>query len=123
MQLRTRIRYECTRCGSCCKWQGYVRVSTAEIERMAQHLGLTTEEFVDGYTRLGPDRRGLVLTDRADTACVFLTDDDRCTVNPVKPNQCAAFPNTWNFPGFQQRCQARAIQDWLLDPDDEETCP
>jgi len=27
----------------------------------------------------------------------------------VKPSQCAGFPNKWNFPGWQQVCEAKAI--------------
>jgi hypothetical protein len=27
-------------------------------------------------------------------------------VQPAKPVQCAGFPNTWNFPGWREVCEA-----------------
>ena len=33
-----------------------------------------------------------------------------CRVNDVKPDQCSGFPNTWNFPGWQDVCEAIPIE-------------
>ena len=73
---------------------------------MANHLGLTAEDFIQQHTQLAPDRRGLMLLEHKNGACEFLDGDD-CRVQAVKPQQCRDFPNLWNFPGWQKDCQAK----------------
>lgn len=83
-------------------------MTAAEIVALAAHLGLAEADFIGRFTRLNANRSGLALTDQANGACVFLDGHD-CRVNPVKPQQCRDFPNLWNFPGSEQRCQARPM--------------
>lgn len=103
------IFYECQRCTACCRWPGQVRLEAEEIPRMAGFLGLEERDFIDRYTRLRADRRGLALTEEADGRCVFLDGCD-CRIQPVKPRQCRDFPNRWNFPGFRDFCEAVAVE-------------
>ncbi len=100
----------CTRCGNCCRWPGIVRLKNVEIDRIADFMGLSVDEFTSRYTDLTPDRRGLTLTDREDGACVFLEGDNRCRINPVKPDQCRGFPDRWSFDGYEQVCPAIKIR-------------
>ena len=72
---------------------------------MAAFLGVSELDFIERYTRLRPDRRGLALAGCAGGACIFLAGRD-CRVQPVKPQQCRDFPNGWNFPGFEKICRA-----------------
>jgi uncharacterized protein len=102
------IFYECDRCTACCRWPGQVRLSEAEISRLASFLGIAEFDFVQRYTRLTADRKGLALKDKANGECIFLEGSD-CVVNAVKPQQCRDFPNLWNFPGFQEVCRAKAV--------------
>jgi Fe-S-cluster containining protein len=106
MNVSARHRYECTRCGNCCRWEGYVRVSDAEIDAIAEFLGMDADTFIEEYTCLTADRRSLTLVDQSNGACVMLTPQGLCRINPVKPRQCRLFPNEWNFPGFRSRCNA-----------------
>jgi Fe-S-cluster containining protein len=99
------VFFECQRCTACCRWPGQVRLTDAEIARLAQFNGLGEHEFIQRFTRLTNDRRGLSLQDKADGACIFLEGGD-CAVQPVKPQQCRDFPNLWNFPGFEKVCRA-----------------
>ena len=62
-------------------------------------------DFIQRFTRLTADRRGLALAEKSTGECVFLDGND-CSVQPVKPQQCRDFPNLWNFPGFEQVCKA-----------------
>jgi Fe-S-cluster containining protein len=101
------IFYECQRCTACCRWPGEVRLDDGEITRVAGFRGITEFEFIQQYTRLTQDRRGLALTDKPNGECIFLEGSD-CAVQPVKPRQCRAFPNLWNFPGFEKVCHAVA---------------
>lgn len=104
------LRYQCTRCGNCCRWQGYVRITAGDIDRIAEFLGLGLQEFIDRYTCVTSDRCGLSLTENSDRHCIFLSRDGGCMIQPVKPEQCRQFPNFWNFPGFREKC--RAVDTW-----------
>ncbi len=97
--------YECQRCTACCRWPGQVKIAEAEITRIAAFLGLTEFDFIQEFTRLRADRRGLSLKERSGGDCVFLDGGD-CRIQPVKPAQCRAFPNLWRFPGFDETCRA-----------------
>lgn len=99
------VFHECQRCAACCRWPGEVRLEEGEIARLAVFTGMTEVEFIQRFTRLTKDRRGLSLEEQADGACVFL-EGVECAVQPVKPRQCREFPNLWNFPGFEQTCRA-----------------
>ena len=99
------IFYECDRCTACCRWPGEVRLSDGEIARLAAFRGMDEHTFIQLYTRLSSDRRGLSLLNKPNGECVFL-ENHECSVQPVKPQQCRDFPNLWNFPGFQETCRA-----------------
>jgi len=99
------INYECQRCTACCRWPGQVKLTDAEIWRLARFQGLSEFDFIQLYTRLRPDRRGLSLNEKPNGECIFLEGND-CAVQPVKPQQCVDFPNGWNFPGFEKICRA-----------------
>jgi hypothetical protein len=99
------IFYECQRCTACCRWPGQVRVSEAEIARLAASKRMGEYDFIQQFTRLSDDRRRLVFREKPDGSCVFLDGND-CSVQAVKPQQCRDFPNLWNFPGFEKICHA-----------------
>ena len=82
-----------------------MKVDDADIAAISAHLGLSEHDFIQRYTRLRPGRDGLALIDKPNGECVFLSGRD-CTVQPVKPAQCRGFPNTWNFPGWREVCEA-----------------
>ena len=99
------IFYECQRCTNCCRWPGFVKLSEGEISSIAAYLGMAEFEFIQCYTRLRPQRDGLALIDKPNGECIFLEGRD-CVVQAVKPVQCGGFPNTWNFPGWRESCEA-----------------
>ncbi|MDE1171683.1 MAG: YkgJ family cysteine cluster protein [Verrucomicrobium sp.] len=106
--------YQCQRCGNCCRWPGTVRVSAEETDAIAAHLRLAPDEFISRYTELLPDRRGLTLRSTPDGACIFLEGKNHCAIQGAKPRQCSGFPNTWNFPGWRDVCEATEIADAAL---------
>jgi Fe-S-cluster containining protein len=85
-------------------------VTSAEIAALAGHLGVTEDDFIERYTRLTLDRRGLSLVEKENRECVFLDGVD-CRVQPVKPQQCRDFPNKWNFPGWEKECRAIPVEE------------
>lgn len=99
------IFLECQRCTACCRWPGQVRLTEEEITRLAAFKAMSEFEFIQQFTRLRPDRRGLSLQEKPNRECIFLEGND-CSVQPVKPRQCREFPNLWNFPGFEKVCRA-----------------
>jgi Fe-S-cluster containining protein len=99
------VWYQCQRCTHCCRWPGFVQLTDADIAAISAFLGMTEWDFIQGYTRLRPNRAGLALIDAGNGACIFLNGQD-CAIQPVKPGQCKGFPNTWNFPGWREICEA-----------------
>jgi Fe-S-cluster containining protein len=99
--------YDCQRCTACCRWPGEVRVTDAELRRLAAFRGVSENDFIQQFMRLSSDRLSLVLAEKPNGECIFLDGSD-CSVQTVKPQQCRDFPNVWNFPGFRKSCHALA---------------
>ena len=99
-------KWLCQRCGNCCRWPGLVRVDHKEADAIADYLGIEVTEFIDKYTEITPDRRGLTIISKDDESCFFLEEPNICKINDVKPVQCSGFPNTWNFPGWENDFEA-----------------
>lgn len=99
--------YDCQRCTACCRWPGQVRLTDEEIARLASFKGIGESDFIQQFTRLRQDRRGLVLMDKPNGECIFL-EDNNCAVQSVKPQQCRDFPNLWRHPGAEKECRAIA---------------
>lgn len=99
------VYHDCQRCTACCRWPGQVRLTDAEITRIATFLQLSEHDFIQRYTRLQHDRRGLALQEKPDGACVLLTGN-LCSIQSVKPQQCRDFPNLWKYPDAEKYCRA-----------------
>jgi uncharacterized protein len=108
MAMPYSVTYTCQRCTNCCRWPGVVKVGPDEIAAIAAFVGMSEEEFIERHTRLRPDRRGLSLLEREDHSCAWLDGAD-CRLQPVKPRQCRAFPNEWNFPAWREKCEATPV--------------
>ena len=80
---------DCTHCANCGKTLA-IKVTTADVERLAQHLNMATEAVVEDY--LATDEEG----DRKfrQQPCPFLGKDDRCTIYGVRPTDCREYPHT-----------------------------
>ncbi|MFV0337782.1 MAG: YkgJ family cysteine cluster protein [Chthoniobacterales bacterium] len=100
-----KVYYQCQRCTNCCKWPGEVKLTNRDIKQISAFLGLDEQEFINHHTRLQSSRQGLALLDKPNGECAFLDGRD-CAIQPVKPHQCSGFPNTWNFPGWRDICEA-----------------
>ena len=90
--------FHCKCCGNCCRWDGVVHYVPEEGRRIAEYLGISEYDMIQKYTRLSDDRKELVLADKEDGGCVFLTEDNLCSINPVKPHQCSSYPYEWDVP-------------------------
>lgn len=101
-------KFRCQKCGNCCRVTGCVHLLIEEIEPLANHLGMATPEFINTYTTLAPDRRGLILKEHPDESCIMLDANGRCRVNPVKPIQCQTFPFMWTNSDSATTCPGLA---------------
>lgn len=87
---RFHIRFQCQPgCINCCTQSGDVYLTEADIDRIAQHLGLARADFEQRHVRRTPDHARLRIP-RQDS-CPFLIEGG-CGIHPVKPLQCRVFP-------------------------------
>lgn len=86
------LRFGCTQCGRCCTGKpGTVKVSNADIQRLAKRGGFSETRFRADYTR--PLAGGITsLREREDGACVFYDSNQGCTVYDLRPRQCRTHP-------------------------------
>ena len=109
--LDTSDTFRCKRCGTCCSGDGFVKITPAEGEAIARHLGLALDGFLADYTvEAGGDERWLIDGKGRDKPCVLLEHDAAtglalCRVQPVKPEQCRTFPMKWQAPGAKRWCE------------------
>ncbi len=82
------LRFACTRCGACCKGEGFVWVDEREVSELADSMRLSVDDFGRRFLRQVGSR--LALIDGPDGACIFW--DDGCRVYPARPTQCRTFP-------------------------------
>ncbi len=101
---RSATAHRCRACGACCRIEGDVRLADDEPAGIASYLGLSVEDFTAAWTRLTPERRGLMLTEQPDGACVFLDAENACRIHAVKPRQCRDFPEQWRYPNLEAIC-------------------
>ena len=84
------FRHRCLRSGNCCSRPGgQVRVSAADVGRIAAHLEMSEAGFRSRYLAARGDR----LAEGASSACIFLeAGPSRCRIYPVRPERCRSWP-------------------------------
>jgi len=80
--------FKCKECGDCCKGYGGTYVNEEAIEAIAGYIHVDPKDFVEKYCR--PSEKMPVLAQREDDYCIFW--DGQCTIHPVKPRVCKAWP-------------------------------
>ena len=85
------LTFSCTGCGICCKERGYVFFYDDDIKRASKFLEISPLIFINKYLEY-EEGYGYYIKVTDDKACTFLDENNRCTINSAKPNQCATFP-------------------------------
>lgn len=90
------LRFACTQCGNCCSGSpGFVWVTPAECERIAEALNLPVDVFIRDHTRRTVSGRRSLLEHR-NGDCEFLDrlpgGKTRCSIHGVRPVQCRTWP-------------------------------
>ncbi len=85
-------KLDCMVCPSfCCRMAGDVEVYKPDIRRLADHLGLTVQEFRKKHV-LKPQRGSKFVRIKAEEdACPFLAADHRCSVYEARPKNCRGY--------------------------------
>jgi Fe-S-cluster containining protein len=84
------LRFTCQPgCTNCCRVNGYVYLTEADLKRAAAHLGMTAIEFEKRYVYR--TRHLLRLRKPRNSQCAFLREFG-CSIHPAKPTQCRIFP-------------------------------
>lgn len=106
---RRLLGFRCTGCGNCCRGT-IVMLTDADVDRIAQGTGRPISDFVRfvdedvaNIPRRSPwwirfehagrkTRAVMALRHRPGGACVFLDDDNRCTIYEHRPVTCREHP-------------------------------
>lgn len=102
---RKYLGFRCTGCGNCCR-RTVVMLTDADVGRIIAGTGERAEDFVrfvseaeaqieqrsPFWVRFDGARGVMALRHRAGGACVFLDDDDRCTIYEHRPVTCREHP-------------------------------
>ena len=135
------LAFECTQCGDCCSGpdEGVIWITKPEIRILADHLDISEDELREKYlSRMG--NRTTIVEHPITRDCIFLKIEKgqkKCTIYPVRPNQCRTWPfwsdnlqtpDTWNetaqhCPGinrgkchsFEQIEKLRKQKKWWID--------
>jgi hypothetical protein len=78
----------CMECANCCKTMTPT-FTTADVKRIAAHLGMTPRAFRDKWLKQEEESKDWVNTTQP---CQFL-EDNKCSIYEVRPADCAEFPH------------------------------
>ena len=82
-------RTDCLSCANCCKTTGPL-FTTADVERIAKHLRLKPQKFIDTYLRVDEENDYVLQS----VPCTFLDTENYCMIYDVRPKACREFPHT-----------------------------
>jgi Fe-S-cluster containining protein len=86
----------CLDCANCCKTTGPL-FTDKDIERISSKLKLKSSQFIEKYLKIDEDNDYVLQK----TPCVFLGNDNYCTIYDIRPKACKEYPHT-NRPKFHQ---------------------
>jgi len=80
--------FVCEQCGECCRGFGGTYVTARDLSRISAYTGISETILLESYCE--PSGKKIVLGRKPDGYCVFW--DRICTIHPVKPRMCRAWP-------------------------------
>ena len=88
------LYFSCVKCSACCRHEsGIVVLTENDLKLLADFKKMGYNEFTEAYCRWVPYWNGaerLSLKEKPGYDCIFW--EDGCSVYPVRPLQCRAFP-------------------------------
>tara|TARA_B100000508_G_C11465742_1_gene282301 strand:+ start:7509 stop:7991 length:483 start_codon:yes stop_codon:yes gene_type:complete len=80
---------DCLECANCCKTTSPI-FRDIDIERLSKRLKLSHSKFAEKYLRLDSDGDYVLQS----SPCVFLQEDNKCSVYEDRPKACREYPHT-----------------------------
>ena len=80
--------FRCRMCGDCCRGYGGTALAKEDIDAISRYIGADRRRFLQEYCIVSGPR--ILLTQSSDGRCIFW--DKLCTIHPVKPSMCKAWP-------------------------------
>ncbi len=115
------LRFKCTQCGECCTGSGFVWLTLKDIQKLANHLNITVEQFLEQYTYKTQGKITLREDPQTDD-CIFLKNR-KCTVYANRPKQCRTFPfwpqnltSKYAWQACKERCEGIDNEEASLTP-------
>lgn len=82
--------YDCSKCRNCCKmYKG--SIPEEDVEKDAEYLGITVEQFVDFFLEKAENDIGYHTKHKP---CDFLMEDGNCRLGNCRPENCKKYPYT-----------------------------
>ncbi len=82
--------FECQQCGQCCTGFGGTYVTENDIQNICRYITADPATFIEQYCDMSGSRPVLTTADAG--SCVFFDPEKQCTIHPVKPYMCRAWP-------------------------------
>ncbi|MEC3907256.1 YkgJ family cysteine cluster protein [Tamlana sp. 2201CG12-4] len=79
----------CLECANCCKTTGPL-FTAKDIERIAKFFRIKPQQFIEQYLRVDEEGDHVLQY----VPCVFLDEDNYCSIYDVRPKACREFPHT-----------------------------
>lgn len=80
---------DCTQCANCCKDLG-PDLTEADITRISKHFRMKLQDFEAAYLQVDEDGDKVFQC----MPCLFLGQDNLCSIYDVRPKACREFPHT-----------------------------
>lgn len=81
--------FKCQTCGECCKGFGGIFITLQELAAIADHLGLSKDDFYRDYCLSLNDK--IYIKTGSNGYCIFWKDK-LCGIHEVKPTPCRLWP-------------------------------
>lgn len=83
---------DCLDCANCCTSIPPI-VTKSDVARIAKYLGISKLEFENTYLTYDEDGDAVFRF----TPCVFLMEDNKCSIYEYRPKACREYPHTDGF--------------------------
>ena len=81
-------KIDCLTCANCCKTTSPI-ITEKDIERIAKYLKIKPAVFIDQYLKKDTDMLWMF----KETPCIFLGEDNYCSIYEVRPKACREYPH------------------------------
>lgn len=112
-QFPQNLRFECKRCGNCCRHELPVELLSSDLSRIQEVKSLPRDFFIEGE-RLGPNvpgrQKSLATVPRSkdgEEQCIFLRGANHCDIHENRPQRCRTFPFYLDATDFRKWVEAR----------------